>query len=96
MEFRPTLRLDKWLWQTRFYKTRTLAADMVSRGKVRVNTRLVKKPAHSVGPGDVLTLAQGRDIRVVRIVAIPVRRGPANEARECFEDFVDGSGLTAP
>ncbi|MEO0653311.1 MAG: RNA-binding S4 domain-containing protein [Pseudomonadota bacterium] len=86
MEPRPTLRLDKWLWQTRFYKTRTLAAEMVSRGKVRVNANLTKKPATPVGPGDTLTLVQGRAVRVVRITGLPDRRGPASEAAQCFED----------
>ncbi|MEL6380663.1 MAG: RNA-binding S4 domain-containing protein [Pseudomonadota bacterium] len=86
MDPRPTLRLDKWLWQTRFYKTRTLAAEMVSRGKVRVNSKLTKKPASAVGPGDILTLVQGRAVRVIRITAIPARRGPASEVAICFED----------
>ena len=86
VEPRPTLRLDKWLWQTRFYKTRTLAAEMVSRGKVRVNSKLTKTPATAVGPGDTLTLVQGRDVRVVRLTDVPERRGPATAAALCFED----------
>ena len=60
---------------------------MVARGKVRVNTRVVKKPAQAVGPGDTLTLAQGRGIRVVRITALPARRGPAAEAQACYDDL---------
>ncbi|MEM1066716.1 MAG: RNA-binding S4 domain-containing protein [Pseudomonadota bacterium] len=77
--------MDKWLWQARFYKTRTLAAEMVGRGKVRVNARIVKKPARPVGPGDTLTLVQGREVRVVRILHVPDRRGPASEAQSCYE-----------
>lgn len=80
------MRLDKWLWHARFYKTRTLAADMVGRGKVRVNARIVKKPAAAIGPGDTLTLVQGRNIRVVHVLGLPDRRGPAEEAATCFED----------
>ena len=56
------LRIDKWLWQARFFKTRSLAAKIVSGG-VRVNTLKVAKPAYGVAPGDVLTFAQGRQVR---------------------------------
>ena len=59
---------------------------MVSRGKVRVNAKIVKKPSHAVGPGDVLTLPQGDRIRVVRVVALPERRGPAAEAAGLYEE----------
>lgn len=79
------MRLDKWLWHARIYKTRTLASEMVARGKVRVNRAVTKKPAASVGPGDVLTLVQGREIRVIRIIGLPERRGPASEAVEHYE-----------
>ena len=63
---------------------------MVSRGKVRVNAKIVKKPAFAVGPGDVLTLAQGHAVRVVRIVALPRRRGPASEAAGLYEESQPG------
>lgn len=81
------LRLDKWLWQARFFKTRTLAATVAGKGKVRINRMLVTKPHYKVRPGDVLTFAQGRDIRVVRVVALGERRGPAVEARMLYEDI---------
>ncbi len=84
------MRLDKWLWQARFFKTRTLATDKVSRGKVRVNAHITKKPSASIGPGDVLTLALGRTVKVVRITGLPDRRGPASEA-QTFYDEIDGS-----
>ena len=64
------LRLDKWLWHARFFKTRSLAAREVSAGHVRVNGTRVSKPAHQVGPEDVLTFPQARVIRVVRILAL--------------------------
>ncbi|MEM0935001.1 MAG: RNA-binding S4 domain-containing protein [Pseudomonadota bacterium] len=79
-------RLDKWLWQARFFKTRSLAAKLVSEGKVRVNATRVAKPSRPVSPGDTLTFPQGNAIRVVEIVALPVRRGPAPEAQSCYED----------
>ncbi|MBT8408031.1 MAG: RNA-binding S4 domain-containing protein [Alphaproteobacteria bacterium] len=89
MEGRETLRLDKWLWQARFFKTRTLATEKVSRGKVRLNGRLVKKPATGVGAGDVLTFVQGAQVRVIRITGMPRRRGPASEAASLFEDITE-------
>ncbi|MEM9550748.1 MAG: RNA-binding S4 domain-containing protein [Pseudomonadota bacterium] len=81
------LRLDKWLWHARFFKTRSLAARQVSDGHVRVNGTRVTKPAQSVGPGDVLTFTQQRTIRVVRIEAIGQRRGPAAEAQTLYTDL---------
>lgn len=84
---RPTQRLDKWLWQSRFFKTRTVSAREISAGHCRVNGTRVTKPATGVGAGDVLTFAQGRRIRVVRITALPERRGPAAEARAHYDDL---------
>lgn len=80
-------RLDKWLWHARFFKTRTLAAKVVSDGKVRVDAQRVSKPSRSVMPGDTLTFPQGKEIRVIRITAIGVRRGPAPEAQALYEDL---------
>jgi ribosome-associated heat shock protein Hsp15 len=83
----PGQRIDLWLWQTRFFKSRTLAAALVAEGRVRVNGQPVSKPARTVTPGDVLTLPQGGTIRVVKILALPTRRGPAPEAQACYADF---------
>lgn len=88
LEPRPEkIRLDKWLWHARFFKTRGLSAKLVSGGHVRVNGEKVAKPAHGVVPGDVLTFPQARRIRVIRIVAIGERRGPAPEALTLYEDL---------
>lgn len=81
------LRIDKWLWFARFFKTRSLAAKLCNGGTVRVSGNLVSKAHYAVKPGDVLTFAQGRHIRVVRIVALGSRRGPAEEARTLYEDL---------
>ncbi|GAA6192050.1 RNA-binding S4 domain-containing protein [Phaeobacter gallaeciensis] len=88
-EAQPKLRLDKWLWQARFFKTRSLAAKQVGAGHVRVNGNRALKPAFAVGPGDVLTFAQGHDVRVVRVVALGERRGPAPEAQTLFDDLTE-------
>ena len=86
-EARDTIRLDKWLWQARFFKSRSLAAGVVSAGKVRVDGTPVSKPARAVGPGDVLTFPKETDVKVVRIVDCGTRRGPAPEAQALYEDL---------
>lgn len=81
------IRIDKWLWQARFFKSRTLAAERVAAGAVRVNGQRISKPAHDVGPGDVLTFSQGGAVRVVRMIAAGTRRGPAAEARLLYAEL---------
>ena len=81
------IRLDKWLWHARFFKTRSLASKQVSGGHVRVNGNRASKPAHAVGPEDVLTFVQGDAVRVVRILAPGMRRGPAPEAQTLYQDL---------
>ena len=81
------LRLDKWLWHARFFKTRSLSAKQVSGGHVRVNGQKAHKPAHGVTLEDVLTFPQGNEIRVVKIVALGTRRGPAPEAQALYMDM---------
>lgn len=81
------LRVDKWLWHARFFKTRSLAAKVVSAGKLRVNGQPISKPAYSVSEGDVLTFPQARDVRVIKVVAMGERRGPAPEAQSLYVDL---------
>jgi ribosome-associated heat shock protein Hsp15 len=81
------LRLDKWLWQARFFKTRSLAAKVVGAGRCRVNGTPVAKPAFAVAPGDVLTFPQARAVRVIRVEALGDRRGPAPEAQALYTDM---------
>ncbi|WP_170569574.1 RNA-binding S4 domain-containing protein [Ruegeria atlantica] len=83
------LRIDKWLWQARFFKTRSLAAKQVSGGHVRLNGNRVLKPAQAVAPGDVLTFPQARIVRVVRIEKLGERRGPAPEAQTLYFDMTE-------
>ena len=85
------LRLDRWLFQARFVKSRALAARLVEKRRVRINQTLVTKTHYRVRPGDVLTFPQGARIRVVRVLAMGARRGPALEAQTLYED-VDGPG----
>lgn len=81
------LRLDKWLWQARFFKSRTLASSAVEGGSVRVNGTRVTRPGRDVTTGDTLTFPQGNRIRVVRILALGQRRGPAVEAQSLYLDL---------
>ncbi len=80
-------RLDKWLWFARFCKSRTLASKLCAAGKVRIAGEIVHKAHYLVRPGDVLTFPQGPHIRVVRVLQIGTRRGPATEARTLYEDL---------
>jgi len=80
-------RLDKWLWRARFFKTRTTAAKLCNGGHVRSGGAAITKAHHQVRVGDVLTFAQGRYIRVVKVLALGTRRGPATEARTLYEDL---------
>lgn len=80
-------RIDKWLCFARIAKTRSLAAAIVSQGQVRLNKVKITKPAHEVGPGDVLTLAIHDRIRVLKVLALASRRGPASVAQTLYEDM---------
>jgi ribosome-associated heat shock protein Hsp15 len=80
-----TQRLDKWLWFARVTKSRTLAAQLVQNGKVRVNRAKAAKPSHTVRPGDVLTIAIRGNVEVLKVLAAGERRGPPPEARQLYE-----------
>ena len=75
-----SVRLDKWLWFARFRKSRSLAADLCLAGRVRINRQIVQKPAAPVRVGDVVTVAVGAEIRVVRVEKLGERRCPPAEA----------------
>ncbi len=79
------IRIDKWLWHARFYPTLGLAQSAASAGLIRVNGQRVEKSSAAVGPGDVLTLPRGREVVVVRVVGLALRRGPAGDAQRLYE-----------
>ena len=82
----PNLRIDRWLWAARFFKTRSTAAAAVSGGKVHLNGQRTK-PAKGVRSGDRLDIRRG-DIRwEVTVLATAQRRGPASEARTLYEEI---------
>ena len=80
-------RLDKWLWFARVVKTRALAAKLVTAGHVRLNGARAAGPDKPVRPGDVLTIALERQVRVLKVVAPGERRGPYEDARHLYEDL---------
>lgn len=82
-----SLRIDRWLWYARFFKSRTLAGKLCAGGRVRLNGNLIGKAHATLRAGDVLTFPQARSIRVIRVLALGTRRGPAAEAQTLYEDL---------
>ena len=89
-------RLDKWLWFARVVKSRTLAAELVVLGKVRVNRVRAVKASQTLRPGDVVTLVLAGRVLILKVLAPGVRRGPAAEARRLYQPLSaplgDGTG----
>lgn len=80
-----TLRIDKWLWAARFYKTRSLAVEEIAKGRVQVNEQAVK-PAREVRPGDLVSVRLGAVVRVVVVRGLSGQRGPAPVAQQLYEE----------
>jgi ribosome-associated heat shock protein Hsp15 len=81
-----TQRIDKWLWHARFARSRAAAQELAVSGHVRVNREKVKAASRLVREGDVLTLALGRAVRVIRVKAIAERRGSFPAARLLYDE----------
>ena len=79
------LRIDKWLWAARFYKTRSLAVEEIDKGRVSINGQEVK-PAREVKLGDTVSLRQGPVIRTLLVRGISSQRGPAPVAQQLYEE----------
>ena len=82
----PGIRADRWLWAARVFKTRALAAAACDGGKVDVNEQAAK-PAKPLRPGDLLHITVGDGRRILRVVGLSERRGPASVARALYEDL---------
>jgi ribosome-associated heat shock protein Hsp15 len=80
-------RIDKWLWHARVVRTRTAAAALVDGGKVRLNGGRVTATSQPVRPGDVVTIALDRAVRVLKVIGFAERRGDADAARLLCEDL---------
>ncbi|MEW4467686.1 S4 domain-containing protein [Parasphingorhabdus sp. JC815] len=84
------LRIDKLLWFLRFAGNRAMAKKLANRGLVRLNGRRVDRAHMMVRQGDILTIPKGREVHVIRIAVLPVRRGSAVDAESCFERLRTG------
>jgi ribosome-associated heat shock protein Hsp15 len=78
------IRIDKWLWHARFYRSRVQAQEAAVSGLLRLNGLRVEKASAGVKPGDVVTLPRGRDVLAVRIEALALRRCPPSEAQKLY------------
>jgi len=90
------LRIDKWLWFARLARTRTAAKKLAVSGRVRVNREKNGSASRSVHVGDVLTVALDSGVRVLRIVALGDRRGPASAAQSLYEDLAPPEPTSPP
>ncbi|CAM3122199.1 RNA-binding S4 domain-containing protein [Paracoccus nototheniae] len=86
------LRLDKWLFHARIFKTRGLAAARIEGGGIRVNGQPCRKPGRAVHAGDRLTVSAYGEVRALTVRALGERRGPAVEARQLYHDANDPGG----
>ena len=84
-----TIRLDKWLWYGRFFKSRSMAAEVAVSGRTRVNGNRVSKASFAIRAGDVITFVQARRVRVVEVLSVGERRGPAAEAQLLYREIED-------
>ena len=85
------VRLDRYLFFIRLLKSRTLAQGLIEAGHVRVDGKRVAKTSEEVRAGSVIALPLHGKVRVLRVIALPARRGPATEARSCYEELHDGA-----
>ena len=81
------MRIDRFLYFIRLVKSRTLAQAVIEAGHVRVDGKRVQKPSDEVRVGSIVALPLRDRVRILRVVALPARRGPAPEARACYEEL---------
>ena len=87
-----SLRLDKFLWFARIVKTRALAQALAEQGRIRVAGRIVERAHAPIRVGDVLSFAQRGEVRILRVEALPTRRGPPAEARALYSELTSEGG----
>jgi ribosome-associated heat shock protein Hsp15 len=93
------VRIDRFLFMVRLTKSRTQAQEVLAQGRTRIDGRRVEKPSDEVRVGSVVAMPLRGEVRIVRVLGLPARRGPPPEARACYEEIVEGSpvdGTTAP
>jgi ribosome-associated heat shock protein Hsp15 len=82
-----SIRLDKWLFFARFFKSREKATAAIIAGLIKLNGEKVEKSSQSVKPGDVLIISQGKRLKIIRVQEMGTRRGPVLEAQGLYEDL---------
>ena len=88
------MRIDLFLHRIRLVKSRTLAQALVEQGTTRIDGKRVDKPSEPVRPGSVIALPLHGRVRIIRVLALPGRRGPASEARGVYEEIDEGGAAT--
>jgi ribosome-associated heat shock protein Hsp15 len=81
------MRIDRFLFFIRLVKSRTLAQAVIDEGRVRIDGRRIAKPSEEVHVGSVIALPLRDRVRILRVTRLPMRRGPAAEARTCYEEL---------
>ena len=81
------VRIDRFLFLIRLLKSRTLAQHVIEEGHVRIDGKRVEKSSEEVHSGSIVALPLHDRVRVIRVLALPVRRGPPGEARACYEEL---------
>ena len=87
------MRIDRLLCNLRILRTRSLAAELVRKGHLRRNGVRVTRPSQEIAIGDILTIPLGANVRLIEVLAIPERRGPARDAQACYR-MLDQTGET--
>ena len=85
------MRIDRFLFFVRLVRSRTLAQGVIDEGRVRIDGRRVEKSSEEVRVGSVIALPLRDEIRILRVAALPARRGPASEARACYEELTEAN-----
>ena len=81
------MRIDRYLHCTRLVKSRTLAQSVIETGHVRIDGKRIAKPSEEVRVGSTIALPLRGQVRVLRVISLPQRRGPANEAQLCYKEL---------
>jgi ribosome-associated heat shock protein Hsp15 len=89
------MRIDKFLFSIRLIKSRTQAQALIEEGRTRIDGRRVEKTSDTVKVGSVISLPLRGRVRVLRVLDLPSRRGPAPEAQACYEEIPEGPGVDA-
>ena len=87
------MRIDRFLFFIRLVKSRTLAQHVIDEGHLRIDGKRIAKPSEEVRPGSIVALPLNDKVRILRVLKLPARRGPAGEARACYEELgIDEGG----